>query len=72
MNVPVVLSPRARTCRLLFPVVVVKLPIVMLPCVEFEATQKPTVLTPSVASIAGSSTGQRLNGVQTPGPAWNV
>ena len=47
-------------------------PILMLPCVEFEATQSWTMLTPSVASIAGSSTGQRLNGVQAPGPAWNV
>ena len=44
----------------------------MLPCDEFEATQTLVVLTPSVASIAGSSTGQRLNGVQAPGPAWNV
>src|SRR5262245_16172467 len=75
MNVKVkaVVSTRSPPCRLLFPVVVGgKPPILMLPCVEFEATQKLTVLTPSVASIAGSSTGQRLNGVQAPGPAWNV
>jgi hypothetical protein len=44
----------------------------MLPCVEFEARQRLARVTPSVASIAGSSTGQRLNGVQPRGPAWNV
>ena len=75
MNVKVkaVVSTTSPPCRLLFPVVVGdKVPILMLPCVEFEATQKLTVLTPSVASIAGSSTAQRLNGVQAPGPPWNV
>ena len=56
----------------MLPVVVVMVPIVMLPCVEFEATQNTTVLIPSVASIAGSSTGQRQNGAHAPGPAWNV
>src|SRR4029077_6249780 len=60
------------TCRLLFPGSVVVLPIVMLPCVEFEARQTGIVFTPSAASITGSSTGQRVNGVQRPGPAWNV
>src|SRR5262245_22704159 len=75
MNVKVkaVVSTTSPPCRLLFPVIVGgKVPILMLPCVEFEATQKLTVLTPSVASMAGSSTAQRLNGVQPPGPAWNV
>src|SRR5262245_3853416 len=73
VKVKAVVSTRRPPCRLLFPVIVGgKRPIWMLPFVEFEATQKLTVLTPSVASIDGSSTGQRLNGVQAPGPAWNV
>src|SRR5262249_20338063 len=75
MNVKVkaVVSATSPPCRLLFPVIVGgKVPILRLPCVEFEAMQKLTVLTPSMASIAGSSTGQRLNGVQAPGPAWKV
>src|SRR5262249_44228370 len=67
-----VVSTTTPACGLLFPVALGVVRIVMLPCVEFEARQKLTVLTPSVASIAGSSTGQRLNGVQAPGPAWNV
>src|SRR5262249_53286376 len=60
------------SCRLMFPVGVVRLPIVMVPWLEFEATQTPSVLTPSVASIAGSSTGHRKYGVQNPGPTWNT
>src|SRR5262249_30741790 len=75
MNVktPAFRSATSPPCRLLFPVIVGgKLPILMLPCDEFEATQRLTKVVPSVASIAGSSTGQRLNGVQPPGPAWNV
>src|SRR5262249_3223116 len=60
-------------CRLVFPVIVGgKMRREMLPFVEFDATQKLTVVTPSVASIAGSSPAQRENGVQAPGPAWNV
>src|SRR5262249_28953401 len=59
------------TCRLVFPVVVVMVPIEMLPCVEFEARQNTAELIPSLASIAGSSTGQRKNGAHAPGPAWN-
>src|SRR5262249_12814973 len=59
-------------CRFVFPVRLLVVPIVMLPFVEFEARQRPIVLTPSVASIVGSSTGQRVNGVQRPGPAWKV
>src|SRR5215475_8217392 len=73
VKVKVLSSSRSPPCRLLFPVAAVGvLPILMLPCVEFEATQSARTLTPSAASIAGSSTGQRLNGVQAPGPAWNV
>ena len=45
--------------RLVFPVKVVMGPIVMLPWVEFEARQRLMLLTPSEASIVGSSTGQR-------------
>src|SRR5262245_2878299 len=59
------------TCRLVFPVVEVMVPIVMLPCVEFEPRQNTIELIPSLASIAGSSTGQRKNGAHAPGPAWN-
>src|SRR5262245_29737444 len=71
--VPLISSSTTPTCRLLFPVAVVVVPIVMLPCVEFGATQSASVVTPpSVASIAGSSTGQRKTGVQSPGPAWKV
>src|SRR5262245_31758606 len=70
---PVFSSSTTPTCRLLFPVGVVVAPIVMVPCVEFEATQSAIVLTPpSVASINGSSTGQRKTGVQSPGPAWKI
>src|SRR4029450_11161418 len=72
MNVkmPLFRSATSPPCRFLCPVVVGgKVPIVMLPCVEFEATQILAKMTPSVASIAGSSTGQRENGVQAPGPA---
>src|SRR5262249_12098906 len=72
LNVPFTsISP---VCRLVFPVVVVMLPSVMLPCVEFDARQNatPSVLkSPFVASIAGSSTGQRKNDAHEPGPAWN-
>jgi hypothetical protein len=73
VKTPVVSSSTSPTCRLLFPVAVVVVPIVMLPCVEFDARQSANVVTPpSVASIAGSSTGQRKNGVQSPGPAWKI
>src|SRR4030095_1308022 len=75
MNVKTPLFSAATTppCRLLFRFVGGgKRPIGMLPCLEFEATQRLAKMTPSVASIAGSSTGQRENGVQAPGPAWNV
>src|SRR5262249_27276542 len=66
-------SATSPPCRLLFPVIVGgKSPMVMLPCVEFDAMQIGANVLPSVASMAGSSTGQRLNGVQAPGPAWNV
>src|SRR5262249_20453226 len=78
---PLVLSSTSPTWRLVFPVGVVREPIVMLPCVEFDATQKllepvpppnkPRV-PPVAASIAGSSTGQRVNGPQSPGGVWNV
>src|SRR5215475_12609639 len=64
--------PASPACRLLFPVVWVgRFPIVMLPWVELEARQNGAVLIESVASIAGSSTGQRKNGAHAPGPAWN-
>jgi hypothetical protein len=72
VKVPLFRLPMRPICRLLFPVIVSVLPIWMLPWVEFEVTQTDTRLTPSVASMAGSSTGQRVNGVQRPGPAWNV
>src|SRR4029450_6469454 len=60
MNVktPLFRSATSPPCRLLFPVVVGgKVPIVMLPCVEFEATQILAKMTPSVAGIAGRSRG---------------
>ena len=69
VKTPVLKSATAPNCRLLFPVNEFVVPIVMLPCVEFEATHEVSKLTPSVASIAGSSTGQRKYGVQRPGPA---
>jgi hypothetical protein len=72
VNTLVAWSSTKPSCRLVFRVKLLVVPIVMLPFGEFEARQIPTVLTPSVASIVGSSTGQRVNGVQRPGPAWNV
>src|SRR5262249_51317519 len=64
--------PASPACRLLFPVVWVgRFAILMLPWVEFEARRNGAVLIESVASIAGSSTGQRKNGAHAPGPAWN-
>src|SRR5262249_15954695 len=41
---PLISSRMTPTCRLLFPVAVVVVPIVMLPCVEFEATQSASVV----------------------------
>src|SRR5262249_27000687 len=58
-------------CRFVLPVRVVMGPIVMLPWVEFEAMQAGCALL-AAANIAGSSTGQRKNGVQSNGPTWNV
>src|SRR5262249_21275989 len=72
LNTLVFESNTMPTCRLVLPVRLLVVPIVMLPFVEFEARQTLSVFTPSAASITGSSTGQRLNGVQKPGPAWNV
>src|SRR5262249_57933274 len=78
---PLVLSSTSPTWRLVFPVGVVREPIVMPPCVELDATQKllepvpppPKLrLPPVAASIAGSSTGQRVNGPQSPGGVVNV
>src|SRR5262249_56846617 len=71
VNSEVLWSSSIPTCRLVLPVVVVMVPIVMLPCVEFEPRPNTLELTPSLASIAGSSTGQRENGAHAPGPAWN-
>src|SRR5262249_32998938 len=73
VKVKVLSSSRSPPCGLVVPVSGGGgLPSVVLPGVEFEATERASTLTPSAASIAGSSTGQRLNGVQAPGPAWNV
>lgn len=41
-------------------------PSLMEPLAELEEMQVAMVLTPSAASIAGASTGQRLNGAQWP------
>src|SRR5215467_12357224 len=74
MTVNVPLMSTSPVCRFVFPVVVVMLPIVMLPCVEFDPRQSPSpsvLKSPLVASIAGSSTGQRENDAHAPGPAWN-
>src|SRR5262249_39044461 len=57
--------------RLVLPVDAGRLPIVMLPWVEFEARHNAVKLTPSVLSMAGSSTGQRLWGAHALGPTWN-
>src|SRR5262249_18912393 len=58
VNSEVVWSSSIPTCRLVFAVVVMIVPIEMLPWVEFEPRQNTTVLIPSLASIAWSSTGQ--------------
>src|SRR5262249_19443254 len=52
VNSEVVWSSSIPTCRLVFAVVVVRVPIVMLPWVEFEPRQNTIVLIPSLASIA--------------------
>ena len=70
---PLFSSRTAPSWRFVFAVSAFVVPIVMEPCVEFDATQSASVvIPPSLASIAGSSTGQRENGVQSPGPAWKI
>src|SRR5262245_15599300 len=62
---PVAKASPGPACRLVLAVIVVVAPMVKLPCVEFEPRQMLCEFSPSVASIAGSSTGQRKNGAQT-------
>src|SRR4029450_7965786 len=56
VKTPLFRSATSPPCRLLFPVVVGgKLPIVMLPCLEFEATQRLAKMTPSGARSGGAA-----------------
>src|SRR5262249_692384 len=66
VSVPVVLSKTTPTCRLFSPVATGMLPALKVPLGESDARHRAITLTPSAAFIAGSSTGQRLNGPQSP------
>src|SRR5436305_1167596 len=62
----VLLLSSRPSCRFVSPVVTAVEPIFTEPLGESTAMQPATIVTPSAASIEGLSTGQRVNGAQSP------
>src|SRR5262245_14269661 len=64
--VPALLSKTTPTCRLVSPVAMGMLPPLKIPLGESDDRHRAITLTPSAAFMAGSCTGHRLNGAQSP------
>jgi len=64
--VPALLLKTTPTCRLVSPVAMGMLPPLKIPLGESDARHRAITFTPSACFIAGSCTGQRLNGAQSP------